>query len=86
MIASNSDEQIADLLVEIYEKEDLGMESISIGNATDCYSLKPNLEIIEGYSFDSGFLSPYFTNDDGVKECVSYGTEKSARNDESREL
>ena len=38
------------------------MDSISIGGSTTAASFleKPSIEIIEGYSFDSGYLSPYF--------------------------
>lgn len=39
------------------------MDAISIGGSSTAASFldKPSIEIIEGYSFDSGFLSPYFT-------------------------
>ena len=60
MVASNQDHKIADLLVSIYEHEHLNMNSISIGGAQDTYQEDPSIEFIEGYSFRSGYLSPYF--------------------------
>ena len=36
------------------------MNSISIGGSGQTYQSAPSLEFIEGYSFESGYLSPYF--------------------------
>ena len=60
LIASNQDLAIADLLQQVFEHETLTMDSISIGGSNQAYQDKPSLEFIEGYSFEAGFLSPYF--------------------------
>ena len=63
LIASNQDSKVADLLCQIYDHETLTMNSISIGGGTEMYHAQPALEFIEGYSFNSGYLSPYFAGD-----------------------
>ena len=61
------------MLVRIYEHEHLNMHSISIGSAHDTYQAEPSLEFVEGYSFRSGYLSPYFAQsfDNNV---IQYGS------------
>ena len=39
------------------------MQSVSIGTS-ETYLDKVKLEFLEGYSFESGFLSPYFASKD----------------------
>ena len=74
LISSNQDSKIADIIVQIYAHEHLSMNSISIGNPQNTYQPHPSLEIIEGYSLRSGYLSPYFAQrfDNGV---IKYGNE-----------
>jgi chaperonin GroEL (HSP60 family) len=48
------------------------MSAISIGSTERIYHDKPRLEFLKGYSFDQGFLSPYFTTDK-AKTTVEYG-------------
>ena len=60
LISSNQDGVIADIVVKIYQHEHMSMNSISIGNPQNTYQPHPSLEIIEGYSLRSGYLSPYF--------------------------
>ncbi len=58
MVSSNRDENIAEILCDIYNKVGLeGAISIQQGNGV---SFKTTVEYVEGISFESGFLSPYF--------------------------
>jgi chaperonin GroEL (HSP60 family) len=52
------------------------MSAISIGSTEKVYHDRPKLEFLKGYSFDQGFLSPYFTTDK-AKTLVEYGTSHS---------
>ncbi|MCZ6792454.1 MAG: chaperonin GroEL [Planctomycetota bacterium] len=55
-IASNSDEQLADLLAEaLSEVTDNGVVTIEENKGTDTY-----LEVVQGLKFDKGYISPYF--------------------------
>lgn len=40
----------------------MSLQAITI-DTTDSMLLEPKLEIVEGYSIESGFLSPYFANE-----------------------
>ena len=61
MVSSNHDEDIAECLVEIYEKVGLkGAVSIQDG---DGVSRKTRVDFVSGLSIDQGFLSPYFADD-----------------------
>ena len=51
---------MADLLSEVYDHETLTMDSISIGGGSQAYMDKATLQFVEGYSFEAGYLSPYF--------------------------
>jgi chaperonin GroEL (HSP60 family) len=62
-VSSNSDSEITRILREVYAQNRQQMSAISIGNTERVFQDKPRLEIIQGYSFDQGFLSPYFTTD-----------------------
>ena len=53
---------IADVIAKIGRE---GMVSVETGNG-----LKTESEIAEGYSFDRGFMSPYFVTDSGRMEAV----------------
>lgn len=54
MVASNHDKRIADILVEIYENEQLTMQAVSIGGhgSESSFRDKACLDIVQGYSFD----------------------------------
>lgn len=61
LVSSNQDEHIANILTDIYTKVGLtGAISIQDG---DGISFAPEVQFVEGISFDSGFLSPYFADD-----------------------
>jgi chaperonin GroEL len=72
-VSSNSDSEITRILREVYAQNRQQMSAISIGNTERVFQDKPRLEIIQGYSFDQGFLSPYFTTDK-AKSRVEYGS------------
>lgn len=72
-VASNGDPQITSILGQVYRRNKDQLKAISIGNSA--IDDKPRLEILEGYSFEQGFLSPYFTTDKG-KTVVEYGSSK----------
>ena len=61
MVSSNQDHNIADVITEIYNKVGLnGAISIYEGSG---FSRDTKVEYVQGLSFDSGFLSPYFAQD-----------------------
>lgn len=49
------------------------MSAISIG--TTGHRERPSVEVIQGYSFEQGFLSPYFCTDKSTVEYGSHGQE-----------
>ena len=56
-ISSNGDRQLADLITEVYLKVGIeGTISIQEGRGQQ----KTEVQYMEGYSLESGFLSPYF--------------------------
>lgn len=72
MVSSNNDVEIANILTWIYNQNYMAMHAVSIGNTDQKYT-KPHLEFLQGYSFDQGFLSPYFTTDKNKTKC-EYGS------------
>ena len=79
-VASNNDPDITRILVDIYENRKHQLSSISIGTTERTYYDKPQLEFLQGYSWDQGFLSPYFTTDK-AKTTVEYGNSNQEHND-----
>ena len=65
-------------MARIYEHETLDFSSVSIGGSGDTYQAKPSIEFLEGYSFDSGYLSPYFAQ--GEEKDLIYGGADQIRN------
>ena len=63
------------------------MNSISIGGSGQTYQSAPSLEFIEGYSFESGYLSPYFlpgkdaTNKQQKSQIIEYGQRQNNNNE-----
>jgi len=75
LVSSNQDHNIADIIQDIYETVGLkGAISILDG---DGYQRKSVVEYVEGLSIDSGFLSPYFSED---RQSISYGSETNSGN------
>ena len=91
LIASNQDSDIASLLCQVYEHENLTIDSVSIGGGHTAYQERPSLEILEGYSFNAGFLSPYFAqgpdqkaSDSSAQSVIEYGsTDRTSAHQES---
>ena len=73
MVSSNNDADITSILTEIYEANRQQMSAISIGCTEKVYHDRPKLEFLKGYSFEQGFLSPYFATDNS-KTIVEYGS------------
>jgi chaperonin GroEL len=65
-ISAHNDEQIGALVADAVEK--VGAEgTVSL---EDAKGTETALEVVEGLSFDRGFLSPYFVTDAARMECV----------------
>jgi len=76
MVSSNNDPDITSILTEIYAANRQQMSAISIGSTENVYHDRPKLEFLKGYSFEQGFLSPYFATDK-AKTVVEYGNSHS---------
>ena len=65
-ISAHNDEQIGALVAEAVER--VGAEGVV--SLQDAKGTETALEVVEGMSFDRGFLSPYFVTDAARMECV----------------
>ena len=60
MVSSNFDKNIAEIISNIYSQDPNGFNAVSIGGSENKYQLLPTVDHVKGYSFNQGFLSPYF--------------------------
>jgi len=64
-ISANGDKEIGELIATIMYK--VGPEGII--NVQSGKTLEHEVEYVEGYNFDRGYLSPYFVNDSKSQKC-----------------
>jgi len=65
-ISAHNDEQIGKLVADAVER--VGADGVV--SLEDAKGTETALEVVEGMSFDRGFLSPYFVTDPARMECV----------------
>ncbi|MBS1118093.1 MAG: groEL [Deltaproteobacteria bacterium] len=65
-VSAHNDEQIGTLVAEAVER--VGADGVV--SLEDAKGTETALEVVEGMSFDRGFLSPYFVTDPARMECV----------------
>jgi len=65
-ISAHNDEQMGELVADAVEK--VGAEGVV--SLEEAKGTETALEVVEGMSFDRGFLSPYFVTDAPRMECV----------------
>ena len=81
LVSSNQDQSITDVILDIYNKVGLrGAISIQDGSG---FTRNTQVEYIGGLSIDSGFLSPYFAED---QKKIKYGNEGSDINTASSNI
>ena len=73
LVSSNQDEAIAKILSSIYEGGTNQKHAVSVAS-NDSYFLCPQHEFCPGYSFERGYLSPYFAN---AEKEITYGEKDS---------
>jgi chaperonin GroEL len=65
-ISAHNDERVGALVAEAVER--VGADGVV--SLEDAKGIETALEVVEGMSFDRGFLSPYFVTDTARMECV----------------
>lgn len=64
-ISSNNDEEIGNLIAEVYSK--VGLDGVI--TVTDGKSYKDEYEVVEGFKFNTGYESPYFITNKAKEKC-----------------
>lgn len=65
-ISANNNDQIGDLIAQAFSK--IGADGVI--KLEENYSDKCEVEIVPGYSFNRGMISPYFITDEAKSNCV----------------